>query len=54
MAPQIKRVNASYRERGVEPGPLAWFRLLPDWLQPILLGLAFTAPVVGWIVSLMR
>jgi hypothetical protein len=35
-----------YRDRGVKPGPWAWFQVLPDWLQPILVGLALTGPVV--------
>ena len=45
---------AYYRERGVEPGPLAWYRVLPDWQQAIVLGLAIAAPAVGLIAFLMR
>ena len=35
-----------YRERGVKPGPWAWFQVLPEWLQAILLGLAISVPVI--------
>jgi hypothetical protein len=31
--------------RGVEPGPLAWYRALPEWGQALTLGLAIGAPV---------
>ena len=33
-----------YRDRGVEPGPMAWFKVLPDWVQPIILGVAVAIP----------
>lgn len=46
--------EATYRERGIKPGPLAWFRVLPEWQQAVFLGLAIAAPVVGLIVFLMR
>ena len=37
---------AYYKSRGIEPGPLAWFLVLPAWLQVVLGGLA-----VGGLVS---
>src|SRR5262245_2171504 len=39
-------------ERGVKPGPLAWFRLLPDWAQPIVIGLALALAVVTVVVAI--
>lgn len=52
IAAEVKREAgaAYYRERGVEPGLLAWYRVLPEWQQAILLGVAFAAPIVGLIV----
>jgi hypothetical protein len=41
--------DEAYRERGIEPGPLAWFRALPDVAQAVLMGLAFTAPPLGLV-----
>jgi hypothetical protein len=38
--------EAYYRSRGVEPGPWAWYEVLPDWGQAILMGLAISAPVL--------
>lgn len=35
-----------YRSRGIEPGPWAWFQALPEFVQPILIGLAIAAPVL--------
>jgi hypothetical protein len=35
-----------YRARGVEPGPFAWFYVLPDWLRAVLVGLAI-ASIIG-------
>jgi hypothetical protein len=29
------------RDRGVEPGPWAWYQVLPEWAQAIVLGVAF-------------
>lgn len=45
-----------YRQRGVEPGPWAWFGVLPDWVQAILLGLAISTPVViaAVVYAMMR
>jgi hypothetical protein len=40
-----------YRARGVEPGVFAWFKVLPDWLQPLLLGLVVTTPVLALTVN---
>ncbi len=42
--------DAFYRSRDIEPGPLAWYRVLSDWQQAIVLGLAIAAPVVGLIL----
>ncbi|WP_165246754.1 hypothetical protein [Paludisphaera soli] len=52
-AQRKKERDAYYLDRGVAPGPLAWYRLLPDWLQATLLGLAVGLPLalgaaVGW------
>jgi hypothetical protein len=32
-----------YRDRGIEPGPWAWYQFLPEWAQAIILGVAFAA-----------
>jgi hypothetical protein len=37
--------DAYYLDRGIKPGPFAWYQLLPDWQQAILLGIACAAPV---------
>jgi hypothetical protein len=40
-----------YRNRGVEPGPWAWYKILPDWVQAVLMGLAISAPIlIGAVV----
>jgi len=39
--------DKAYRAKGVEPGPWAWFKVLPDVTQAILLGLAFAVPAVA-------
>ncbi len=41
-----------YRAKGVEPGPWAWFKVLPDVVQAIMLGLAFAIPTVAVLVAL--
>jgi hypothetical protein len=43
-----------YRERGIEPGPLAWFKALPDLAQAAVLGAAIAVPAVFIIVTLIR
>jgi muconolactone delta-isomerase len=45
------RRDKSYRARGIEPGPFAWFKLWPEWLQATLLGLAVPSPIVMAIVA---
>jgi hypothetical protein len=47
------RRAAWYRERGVEPGPLAWFKVWPDWLQMIVAGLLVSAPIVAAMAFLL-
>lgn len=39
-----------FLRRGIEPGPLAWYYVLPEWAQPILLGLALGIPIAGLLV----
>lgn len=46
--------DAYYRSRGVEPGRWAWFYLLPDWLQPILVGIALAIPTAIVIAMAFR
>jgi len=43
-----------YGKRGVEPVPMAWYRVLPEWQQAVFLVLAIAAPAVGLIGLLMR
>ena len=40
------RREAYYRRHGVEPGLWAWYQVLPDWTQAVLMGLAFSGPVL--------
>lgn len=40
----------AYRAAGIEPGPLAWFKALPEVTQAILLGLAFAAPAAAMAI----
>lgn len=35
-----------YRSRGIEPGPLAWFWVLPEWIQAVSLGAVLSLPVL--------
>jgi hypothetical protein len=44
--------DAFYLGRGVKPGPLAWYRILPDWLQAIVLGLSLGLPVAVVLATL--
>ena len=40
-----------YRDRGITPGPFAWFHLIPDWGQAIAIGLIVAVPIV-WLLYL--
>jgi hypothetical protein len=42
--------DKAYRAKGVKPGPWAWFRVLPEWVQAVALGLAAPAPIIVGIV----
>jgi len=46
--------EAYLRSRGVEPGPFAWYGLLPDWGQAIVLGLTLAVPLVLFLVVVFR
>jgi len=46
--------DAFYRARGVEPGPWAWFRVLPDLAQAVLLGLSLSVPAVAITFSFFQ
>jgi transcription elongation factor Elf1 len=35
-----------YRDRGITPGPFAWFHVIPDWGQAIAVGLILAVPIV--------
>jgi hypothetical protein len=35
-----------YLLRGVEPGPFAWFYVLPDWTQATIIGFCIATPIV--------
>jgi hypothetical protein len=43
-AARLAERDAAYRAKGVEPGPWAWFWVLPDLTQAILLGVTFAIP----------
>jgi hypothetical protein len=42
--------DAAYRARGVEPGPFAWYQVLPELGQAAVMGLALAVPVVAVVV----
>jgi hypothetical protein len=42
-----------YRDRGVEPGRLAWFKVWPDWLQMVAVGLLVSLPIVLVMVVIL-
>lgn len=42
-----------YRSKGIEPGPWAWFYDLPEYVQPIVIGLAVGLPIVFIAVSII-
>ena len=44
--------DAYYLDRGIKPGPLAWYRVLPDWLQAVILGLSLGLPAAFLLVTL--
>lgn len=44
--------NAYYLARGINPGPLAWYFVMPDWAQAITLGVAVAVIPVLVIVIL--
>jgi hypothetical protein len=46
--------DAYYLDRGIKPGPLAWYRVLPDWLQAIGLGLSLALPVVVLLATVVH
>jgi hypothetical protein len=46
--------EAAYRAKGIEPGPFAWFRALPDVTQSVLLGLAVAIPAVAILIVVLR
>lgn len=53
---QLKARDLAYRARGIEPGPWAWFKALPEVTQTILLCITFAAPagVVAWAIFSSR
>jgi hypothetical protein len=46
--------DAYYLDRGVKPGPWAWYRVLPDWQQAILFGLFIAVPIGGLLFEAFR
>ena len=46
--------EASYRAKGIEPGPLAWFKALPDTLQASIIGIGLAVPLVVVVVAFFR
>lgn len=38
--------DAYYLDRGIKPGPMAWYYLLPDWARAAAIGLAIAVPVL--------
>jgi hypothetical protein len=49
--------DKAYIAKGVEPGPLAWYRVLPALTQAILLGLTFAVPstvILIIVITLLR
>jgi hypothetical protein len=46
--------DKAYRAKGVEPGPLAWFKVLPDLIQAIVLGLLLAIPSAAILIASIR
>ncbi len=46
--------DKTYRARGIEPGPWAWFHALPDVVQAVLLGLVFAVPALAIAIIFFR
>jgi hypothetical protein len=47
--------NEYYLERGVKPGPWAWYQVMPEWEQAILYGFfLFAIPIGGLVFELFR
>lgn len=53
-ATRLAEREAYYRGRGVEPGHFAWFKVLPDWQQAVLAGLAVAVPLITILIALLR
>lgn len=53
LARRMRR-DAYYRARGIEPGAWAWFQTIPEVWQAILMGLAFSVPLVVVVVAVFR
>jgi hypothetical protein len=45
--------NEYYLDRGIKPGPFAWWQLMPDWLQAIMIGLVVAKPATIVLASLL-
>lgn len=43
----------AYRAKGIEPGPLAWYKALPDVAQAIVLGLSMAIPTAAVLLTLV-
>jgi hypothetical protein len=46
--------DRAYRSKGIEPGPFAWYKAMPDLAQALILGLAFTVPAVIILIVIVR
>ena len=53
VARRAEREQA-YRAKGVEPGPWAWFQVLPDLAQAALMGLAIAIPAALILIVAFR
>jgi hypothetical protein len=59
LSPSFAKIerDAYYLDRGIKPGPLAWYRIRPKWVRLVLLGLAIVLPmalVLFTVFSLTR
>ena len=45
--------NEFYLDRGIKPGPFAWWQLMPEWLQAVMLGFVVAIPATVALVGLL-
>ena len=47
---RVSARNKAYRAMGIEPGPFAWFKALPDVVQALTIGLVLAIPASAFLL----